>query len=737
MPAWLASALPLPASPTCERPFVTEPIAVAQLVNSSPIVKVASSQVPVRKPAGRVIAPGGFRLPSSASPRAVQPRERSKSKVTHVAAYGHPSLEEDEWSTLPPKKKTRVEKTSAGIKQSGVFKLPGALARRADQRDGVASGGDNKRRVVTYLPPPMAKREVPDCDDSDAAIRLFKVTSVTRGRSSYGRLREDNETWQRVTGIDDAFGETVEVYRKRSDGDGLPPTSASRPRRFDATKTLPSPPPSDPPFDVPEVTNEAEVPLDVDIAGVERRYAGTKRAVDEVHGVTPYDTWSRFDAYAERIQLLRQVYRPGCFGLKVDHAVIVEVFRARGKVLLPNLRELQWQHETGELLDGTLASTISALLNSRLRCLKVGAVACYSHYLTQLARARGGDALLDNFLKSLSRRVPDLETLVLRGCSSRFDITFLKQLDWLQNISFYEDLVPVQYAQYGLTPLDLSSDVSRCKLVNLRLSNSCKKSTSSGCESVSPKLGKLFLEAASSQVVQDMLATVSSRRLSEFHYLARDPYVITSMDLQEVCQGLLAFKDTLRVLEICVKPRPGPTTDKLVREARLSTLSFRSVFSTLLRFRNLEGLTLELNPSRVPCVTLSDLDFEKLLTAYPALTNLHLDVPNSSITYRSLARLPSRLPHLRHLHLSRVVAEELDDSKLEMFVAPAGTLTYLSISRLRCHDPAKVAWCLDGLFPHLDVAWMEAVRALDSRPLAHLKRIQAQRHEAQNLISFE
>ncbi|KIM86876.1 hypothetical protein PILCRDRAFT_815310 [Piloderma croceum F 1598] len=139
--------------------------------------------------------------PRSPPLRAIQHR--------HIDAYDtYTGRDPDaEWSTLPSRKKTKTNATAKqqqlGIKQSGRFRMPmlvggvgtGAGAgKTAEERTG---GGDEKRRVVKYLPPPMVKRPntsevngnsadvvLQEQDDSKIARALMKMGDIEKMKNA-------------------------------------------------------------------------------------------------------------------------------------------------------------------------------------------------------------------------------------------------------------------------------------------------------------------------------------------------------------------------------------------------------------------------------------------------------------------------------------------------------------------------------------------------------------------------
>ncbi|TFK49985.1 hypothetical protein OE88DRAFT_303092 [Heliocybe sulcata] len=175
MPAWLASALPQPSSSHKIRStYEVE----EQFVSPAPVLHdQPGNSASRRKP-----------FPSSRSSTPPRPKARP------VSAYAHPSLDdEEEWSTLPPKKKTRLNPrtTAGGVQRSGGLKLPLALAHLGGgvpvREDGPSA---SKRRVITYFPPPMNPTNAGHDDDHGTPQPLvFSVTSASNDGARRGKRK--------------------------------------------------------------------------------------------------------------------------------------------------------------------------------------------------------------------------------------------------------------------------------------------------------------------------------------------------------------------------------------------------------------------------------------------------------------------------------------------------------------------------------------------------------------------
>ncbi|KZT20861.1 hypothetical protein NEOLEDRAFT_816718 [Neolentinus lepideus HHB14362 ss-1] len=288
MPTWLASVLPPPESAQTSNTEDRVSYEASQMTAASEMNhQLGRSEAQTPPPKNEAVRNSCI-FPRSLSPRLVH----SKPNAMSVSAYTHPSLdEEEEWSTLPPKKKPNIDSRpkKSGFKQSGKFKLPLSLT---GQRQ-VADTNESKRRVVTYLPPPISESKGRDA----ISPVVFNVTSTSaasgRGLRGCGKERAASTLFvtedvglvvKRPLHIhplslpDIRLSCEVQTATKQSRNHERPPSALpGHERSLDGIESLPSPPPSDPLYCEVEPANH----LDVDIRGIERRYERTKRAIDE------------------------------------------------------------------------------------------------------------------------------------------------------------------------------------------------------------------------------------------------------------------------------------------------------------------------------------------------------------------------------------------------------------------------------------------------------------------------
>lgn len=176
MPQWLANSLPprhiTPVSTSGCPGSYNEEIPVASEVHSIPSLAENNSRsqyaydVEDRRSTSSPLS--NRRLKSSSPPPSRAPRklpELSRFQYRNADAYKSLEPDDDEaWSTLPSRKKTRKENRPGNVKQSGPFRLPLASL----GKNAISESKSNKR-AVTYLPPQQLS--------TDAIIDKKPVTS--------------------------------------------------------------------------------------------------------------------------------------------------------------------------------------------------------------------------------------------------------------------------------------------------------------------------------------------------------------------------------------------------------------------------------------------------------------------------------------------------------------------------------------------------------------------------------
>jgi hypothetical protein len=153
----------------------------------------------------------------------------------HIDAYDtYTGRDPDaEWSTLPSRKKTKTNATvKQRIKQSERFRMPmlvggvrtgASTVKTAEERK---SGGDEKRRVVKYLPPPMAKgpKSEVNGDRADVVLQEQDVSKMARARMKMGDAEKmknaemDDDIEAERQDADIPYGRQQQIIQANSDG---------------------------------------------------------------------------------------------------------------------------------------------------------------------------------------------------------------------------------------------------------------------------------------------------------------------------------------------------------------------------------------------------------------------------------------------------------------------------------------------------------------------------------------
>ncbi|KAH9946480.1 hypothetical protein B0H21DRAFT_822781 [Amylocystis lapponica] len=222
----------------------------------------------------------------SPDPR-ILPSPQKPTKRDAYTAFGSPP--DSSWSTLPTK--TGRSKTKVGatrVKTSGGFRLPGLVNRNvrtkmprdSDEERRVSS--TQKRRVVTYLPPPRT-----NVANTNAAPRELESASTSAdvcGNSHGDVVAGPPSSPLGPSATPPRFRQGLKAQRQAS------PLSQRSPRHIsykEARASLPSPPRSDPP--VPgsspvglEYWSRSPAQTHFDMGRLQRGYAGTRKKIAEV-----------------------------------------------------------------------------------------------------------------------------------------------------------------------------------------------------------------------------------------------------------------------------------------------------------------------------------------------------------------------------------------------------------------------------------------------------------------------
>lgn len=187
---------------------------------------------------------------------------------------------DDEWSTLPVRKKGKVpaqiKPKINGIKTTAAFRLPGSTT--IGRVSGM--GAMSERRIVTFLPPPLKSGKVAVVvEDADPRMREPDVDEALPRAPKHSRESSSPAaTPKRRRLSENAYPTPANSRLTPGDAASSPRAALSpRPTIPASMHRIPSPPTSDP---MPEY--DADVRAAVIVGGVSERYSRTKLLMHQV-----------------------------------------------------------------------------------------------------------------------------------------------------------------------------------------------------------------------------------------------------------------------------------------------------------------------------------------------------------------------------------------------------------------------------------------------------------------------